>query len=709
MKSPFEREISDPYAAEFVDLESLNAAASDAIRTRIGEIRRDAASPDLRSASITVLGPAGAGKTHLFARLRKACGARASFVLLRPEVGVETSLSQVLAAAVDGLKRPPPGHEDSLLECIVGSFLAVAQGAPTTFPRAHLADLRARGESAAEEAIEAALDLAERRFPEIDAEWLTELLHVPFRTPSVRRAAIVWLSGREPNELDLKRLGRTERLASAAVLPALRTLGVVAAVGAPLVLVFDQLENLASDHDDLVHAHARVVADLVDGVRGIVVVQMALDAEWERRIRPTLTQAERARLEARVELMSLPTADERDALLRLWLDALPEDERPKPFPAPFTESTWNTLRTRPGITPRAILVAARRAMNGEDPLPNVHTSGADAPETEDERTEELADRLEDLWLRRIAEAREEHDASTHEGRGIDVERIVGALVAVASLDPELKVDAGKPSQKFDARIVRGKSQVTLLLAQAVHPRSFSATLRHATGLASDRDVRIVRQAALGVPPTWKKVREQLTTLRDTPRVEVVELTRDELCELLATHDFLAAARSQDLAGPDGLPIAEKAVREWLGSRAPTQRSRALAPVGHATDVDDVPQAKGTPETTPETTASPTSGVTSSPTISSAAPTTASTTSTGPSPSIAASSTRAPVGPPGLFARGAGRAVLEQLRLASVDRVVREAVALGATRQLVLDELRRDPNVRWFGRSIVWLTEAEVRR
>lgn len=187
----------------------------------------------------------------------------------------------------------------------------------------------------------------------------------------------------------------------------------------------------------------------------------------------------------------------------------------------------------------------------------------------------------------------------------------------------------------------------------------------------------------------------------------MELTRDELCELLATHDFLAAARSQDLAGPDGLPIAEKAVREWLGSRAPTQRSRALAPVGHATDGDDVSHAKGTPETTPETTASPTSGVTSSPTISSAVPTTASTTSTSAGPTT--SSTRAPVGSPGLFARGAGRAVLDHLRLASVDRVVREAVALGATRQSVLDELRRDPNVRWFGRSIVWLTEAEVRR
>jgi hypothetical protein len=700
VKSPFEREISDPYAAEFVDLESLNGAASDAIRTRIGEIRRHAASPDLRSASITVLGPAGAGKTHLFARLRKACGARASFVLLRPEVGVETSLAQVLATAVDGLKRPPPGHEDSLLECIVGSFLAVAQGAPTTFPRAHLADLRARGESASEEAIEAALDLAERRFPEVDAEWLTELLHVPFRTPSVRRAAIVWLSGREPNELDLKRLGRTERLAASAVLPALRTLGVVAAVGAPLVLVFDQLENLASDHDDLVHAHARVVADLVDGVRGIVVVQMALDAEWERRIRPTLTQAERARLEARVELMSLPTADERDALLRLWLDALPEDERPKPFPAPFAESTWDILRTRPGITPRAILVAARRAMNGEEPLPSAHApSDAEAPEADAERTEELADRLEDLWLRRIAEAREEHDASTQEGRGVDVERIVGALVAVASLDPDVKVDVGKPSQKFDARIVRSTSQVTLLLAQAVHPRSVSSTLRHAAGLASDRDVRVVRQAALGVPPTWKKVRDQLTALRATPRVEIVELTRDELCELLATHDFLAAARSQDLAGPDGLPIAEKAVREWLGSRTPTHRSRALAPTGRALDPDDATHVKpraDEPDAASSSAATSASKATSAPLTQT------------PSAGLA-SSTRAPLDSPGLFARGAGRTVLEHLRLASLDRVVREAVALGASRQSVLDELRRDPNVRWFGRSIVWLTEAEVRR
>ncbi|MBX3249386.1 MAG: hypothetical protein KF901_19575 [Myxococcales bacterium] len=663
MRSPFEREIADPYAADFVDLEPLNASASDAIRARIDEVRRRATEPDLRSASVTVLGPAGAGKTHLFARLRKSCGARASFVLLRPEVGVETSLTHVLAAAVDGLKRPPPGHEDSLLECIVGSFLASVRGAPASFPRAHLADLRARGEASIEEAVEEALELAERRFPEIDAEWLAELLRVPFRPAPARRAAMVWLSGREPNELDLKRLGRTERLAAAAVLPALRTLGVVAAVGAPLVLVFDQLENLASDDDALVHAHARVVADLVDGVRGLVVVQMALDAEWERRIRPLLTQAERARLEARVELMSLPSAEERDELLRLWLSVLPEDERPKPFPAPFSEARWGELRTRPGVTPRAILVAARRAMDGDD-APS--TSEPSSDEARADRAEELSDRLEELWSRELERAREVHDALAAEGRGVDAERLVGALVAAASLASDVKVDVARGRQRHDARLVRGGGHVTLMLVQAVHPRSVASSLRHAAELAVDRDVRVVRQAALGVPPTWKKVRAQLVELRVMPRVEVLELTRDQVCELLAIHDFLAAARSQDLAGPDGLPIAEAEVRAWLAARDRSRSERLLSPMRLGADADEEPAPKGA--------ASPREA---------------------PPPKEA---------PPEASRGGAGRAVLERLRLASVDRVVREAALEGASRPSVLEELRRDPRVRWFGRSIVWLSE-----
>lgn len=665
MLSPFEREISDPFAPEFVDLETLNAHASDAIKRRVDEVRERAprGEAELRSCSLTILGPAGAGKTHLFARLRKACGARASFVLQRPEVGVEMTLQHVLAAIVEGLKRPPPNTEETLLDVIVGTFLAAVHGANVRYPRAFLADLRARGPEACEAAVSKGLDHAESRHPDVDAEWLEQLLQIPFASSPVRRAAIVWLSGREPSETELRRLGRTERLASSAVLPALRTLGIVASYGAPIVLVFDQLENLATDDHALVHAHARVLADLHDGVRGLVLVQMALESEWERRIRPVLTQAERARLESEVHVIGLPRPEERDELLRRWVAAIPEGERPKPFPAPFTAAQWAELREGPATTPRALIVAARRAIAGEDPLPRAARPAIEITLVEEEETHDADERIAELWDAQLARAREEHDQLAKEGRGFEVERVIGALVAASGLAEGLHVEVAPARQQHDLRVVRGDRARLVFLAQAVHPRTLASTVQHAVRLASEHDVVVVRQHSLAVPPTWSKVREHLAQLREAPRAQLLELTRDEAAELVASHDLLAAARSQDLTAADGTPFPEATVREWLRAHVDPAKSRVLAGAAEpAASAIEAPPAR--PTTTPSV---PPSGA---------------------------------VGP--------ALAALRRLRLASIDRVVREAAAAGATRASVLAELRDHPRIKRLGRSIVWLFDEEER-
>ena len=90
-ESPFEHNHADPWAKQFVDLARLNAGASDAIGEAIAHVRERAREDlaELRARSILVLGPAGAGKTHLFARLRKKLGPCAIFVHLRPLLGAE--------------------------------------------------------------------------------------------------------------------------------------------------------------------------------------------------------------------------------------------------------------------------------------------------------------------------------------------------------------------------------------------------------------------------------------------------------------------------------------------------------------------------------------------------------------------------------------------------------------------------------------------
>src|SRR5205823_1229856 len=142
--SPFEREHADAWSNDLVDVEDLNKPVSDAMLRAIDHLR-DVSRRDpehLRAESILILGPAGAGKTHLFARLRRKCGPRAAFVLMRPEIAVDPTPRHVLAAAVDALYRRPFGAETKQLEAVVGSALALLEGQGAQWPNAFLDELR---------------------------------------------------------------------------------------------------------------------------------------------------------------------------------------------------------------------------------------------------------------------------------------------------------------------------------------------------------------------------------------------------------------------------------------------------------------------------------------------------------------------------------------------------------------------------------------
>jgi len=87
----FEALHADPWARDVLDLATLNARASGAVEAALQQIRGTARSDPhaLRSTSLVVLGPPGAGKTHLFSRLRRRVGPRAVFIHVRPLVHAE--------------------------------------------------------------------------------------------------------------------------------------------------------------------------------------------------------------------------------------------------------------------------------------------------------------------------------------------------------------------------------------------------------------------------------------------------------------------------------------------------------------------------------------------------------------------------------------------------------------------------------------------
>lgn len=666
---------ADPWSTSLVDVPSLNARASDAILAAIDAVRAAALGDAVarQSRSFLIVGPAGAGKTHLFARLRRRAGSRAAFVLLRPELAVDPTPRLVLAHAIDALRRPVPGQDLTQLDVAVGSALSIVKSGHARWPLAALDQLRSSGEPERREALERVVDLFERSHPEVDLDWLARFLELPFAGSADRRAALQWLSGREPDAHQLARLGLREPLPDASVMPALRTLGVVASFGAPLVIVFDQLENLVEEGGATgrIHAHARLYSELHDAVAGLVLVQMALDSEWQARISPALGAAEKSRLEARVLTLDLPDAGQRLALLEAWLAAVGAREQP---PWPFSPAGWARWQGAPGVTPRRLMIAAREALEGDESEKPVDVDAS--PE-----------RLEQLWQEQLALARAAIDDAMSAGRPLDAEHLTsGVAAALGLLDAPFAVGGPRDAQQI--RAGEGQRATDLFVVQKAHPRSVAAHLERAREAAARRRVVVVREAARPLPPTWKQASAALEKLVRTSNAIWLELARDEVSRLLALHDLLAAARSQDLAGKDGSPIAELVVRSWAREALGVSGwSVVTALLG----VDEAASGAAVPVPVPhwmdpydETAAAP------------------STPTPRPAPASRRSSRGSAAAAPDPLEPVA--AAIARLRLASVDRVLREARAADPSLSLgaAVERLRAlEPRLMWFGRAIVW--------
>ena len=690
--SPFDHNHADPWAKTFIDLPSLNAKVTDAIGAAIQNVRAAARKDgaELRTSSILVLGPAGAGKTHLFARLRHKLGPRAVFVHLRPLVGTEMTPRYVLGQIVQQLGyETAEGHGLKQLEALVGSSFAQLDGSNPEFPRIFVDEVASLDEGKRAEKIEWAVEKLLERHQEADEMYLSRLLAAPFMKAAQQRAALAWLAGRELEESQMKRLGVTSSLPEDRIIQALQTLGVFAAPGAPIVLVFDQLENLmdAEATGARVRAYANLVAELFDTMRGYVLVQMALDTDWEQGILPQLSAAQKTRLGGQPQVIALPTPEQSRELIARWVDHLPH--RAEPFPWPFGEKRVSVWAETPGMTPRMLMIACKQALALGPDAPVAEEELAKlAPETVrssqtamDDGTDDAA--LEAAWESHLQSARAALDEAAQDRRSADTARLVGGMACALRFADGVattRVDARHPLQLL-ARV--GERTHAVALLHQTHPRSAGTALDRAADALNKDAVVLVRERAIEAPPTWKKFHASLAAVvRKGARWIVLE--RDDAARLLALESFLAAAKSRDLEDAGGRAFDDGEVTEWIARSLRVVDWPLVAALTGNTDsnTSDVPDAsEGSPNE--PISASEQSTTTGGP----------STTTGGPS--TAAGDARDTV--------ATIRTCLGQLQIASLERLVREVVRAkpNATRSEILAALEAMPDhVRWFGRAIV---------
>src|SRR3972149_2512098 len=130
---------ANPWSRALLDLESLHVGATAAIVEAVSRLRELGIGRDRESARpspLVVLGTAGIGKTHLFARLRRTLGPRAVLVHIRPLIGSDLTPRFLLSQILEQLGYESYGVRQ--IDAMAGAVLAMASGNSHKYPRAHL-------------------------------------------------------------------------------------------------------------------------------------------------------------------------------------------------------------------------------------------------------------------------------------------------------------------------------------------------------------------------------------------------------------------------------------------------------------------------------------------------------------------------------------------------------------------------------------------
>lgn len=640
---------ADPWG-EAKDLETLHAKATQAILKAVDDLKACAGGAGGgRPMPLVVLGTAGIGKTHLFSRLRRKLGKGAILVHIRPIMSSEMAPRYVLGEILQQLGRTNGGARQ--IDSLVGATLAV-----------HL-------DGAAEQAKEGGLDLLQdldsqgrtenldhlcsrllERMPDLDDGYLEPLLNAPFLDIRALNATLAWLGGKDISESQAHRIGIHQPLAEDRVLPALRTIARLAAPSAPLVVVFDQLENLIqSEGTGRIQAYGNLIMELVDQVRDLVIVQMALDTEWSRGIQPVLSLAQKARVVGSIHVLEMPSLRQAEDLVRLWMTG--DHDPTPPFPWPFKGGELQDLADK-GVTPRMLQQTLYQRLDGTVPAA-------------DEELESGDDLLALAWEDGLQKARAEIDDQDKQEQGVGSEALADGLMRLVRLMPGFQVIEARGVNHLQIGTPLGDVRVALV--QQNSPRALASTLGHLASAPGRK---------LGLREHWRPFKDSWVVTRNHWETLVRQawggwhwLGRKDVEQLLALDSLLKAATSRDLSGPGGVPFEPVQVEEWIArtqALSEWEISRALVGGGaqppEGSPVDDGAGREPSPTGVPYRSAA--------------------------MPPVALQ-------------------ILRKLRVVSVDRLLRECRqgGEGPSRREVLEELgNASAELVWIGENIVCMKD-----
>ncbi|MBF0508841.1 MAG: hypothetical protein HQK57_07945 [Deltaproteobacteria bacterium] len=341
-----------------------------------------------------VLGEAGFGKTHLIRRLISEEDRNFVFAYVHPMKDHHRMYSTLLAAVtralagpVSGYPEPGPTHFHLMAAQIIKAafddyikgrrpgkavtrLLAEAAGNPLILLKLPGVTGQWAGLLAETEEFISRRQLLDNRISHLTLRSILYLVDRPKRA-----AGRMWLSGEIPDDDHCRILGLTIRdgdltseAQEARAGEILKTIGRLLAWHQPLILCFDQLENL--DTEKLVKGFGLLINDLVNQTENILPVGFVRPDTWNNVFTALLDRAPLERLKSNVYVLQGCNPDQARDIVRSRLDWAFQGARPAGADDfyPLDRQALEEAIGHRSLSPREVITIANRLMTSSRPV-----------------------------------------------------------------------------------------------------------------------------------------------------------------------------------------------------------------------------------------------------------------------------------------------------------------------------------------------------
>lgn len=353
---------------------AIHQAAIDEVEAIFAEVAAGGG-----SRTVLIVGDSGSGKSYLLGRLRHRLNARASFAYAGPWPDSELVWRHVLQQVIDSLMQPAQdGTAPQLHRWLCGLLVVWLKELErsggrrswppgTTLRQAFIAAMR-------------------QAYPAVEGLYQPDKLFgvlFDLTDAALYPLATAWLRGDQLDDEDLAKLGGAPAIDSeAAARGLLISLGRLARHTRPMVLCFDQLDNIPRLPDGNIDLQALLNLNSVihnEAVPSFLIIISLITETW-RANRGRLIQADLARIHREITLQPIPL-DAAEALWQARLAPLHALAEPKPDSPILPLSREALADAFPGgrALPRAVLQLGRQLLNARRgvaaPQPGAEAAG----------------------------------------------------------------------------------------------------------------------------------------------------------------------------------------------------------------------------------------------------------------------------------------------------------------------------------------------